>query len=108
MEKPLSQEDFNSVMQKVRQYCEKPEVRCSSRLDFSFPEYQQLVALGIGALPYLRELIGRDNEPRWHVFQACYDILRNNGRCIEFPKEILGRLRSLEAHLLPIVEETVR
>lgn len=56
------------------------------------PAYQQIVSLGMDAVPLLLEAM-RNETPPGHWFVAMHDIC---GHAVNIPKELWGRVREIE------------
>jgi hypothetical protein len=63
--------------------------RFESIINQDFMAYKTLVYLGDYSLPYLKTLIGKDDEPRWYFVSACREILKKNDSNFKSPEPIL-------------------
>ena len=92
------EERFNQTMEAVRLQA-KSNVY-SSVIKTDFPAYKDLTNLGLPVLPYLRKLMGRENEPRWEILMATRDIIQDSGNSFLFPSDITGGdLVELESYM---------
>jgi len=88
---------FNQIMKEVRTQSKANDH--SSVIKTDFVAYKNLKNLGLPVLPYLRGLIGNENEPRWEILLAARDIIQDSGRSFIFPSEMRGNLVRLEDYM---------
>jgi hypothetical protein len=91
------EERFNEAIDGVKEYTRKHSHE--SNIKTNYPEYKNLVNMGVIALPYLRKRLGKENEIRWEIVLAIRDIIQDSGRSLLFPNEIAGNLEGLENYL---------
>jgi len=91
------EERFNQIMEGVRVQSKSNEH--SSIIKTDFAAYKYLKSIGLPALPYLRRLIGNENEPRWEILLATRDIIQDSGKHFMFPSEMRGNLARLEDYM---------
>lgn len=100
------EEQFQQAITRIREYATRPEVQVSSMIKTDFEAYRQLIELGVDVLEPLRELIGKENEPRWYLLCASCDILRKLSGRFEIPDEIRGNLAEMERYVCDEIDNS--